>query len=313
MSQETKDEPDTKAEGEAEGGFGSAFAERANRDAKPHEQPEQVADEATDSEPAPQAGSEAAPPDKAAGASEAEPRPPAFDPFAGLTPEQKAHFERLQASERSQRGRVGALTKKLNGFERAPPAPAPAPAEQKPEAAAEGDAGKKAADLDARLNSTAEEYGDVVGPLVEVIKELRSEIATMKPKVDAVDLDKDANEIAAAYAQLGSKHPDWEQIASDDGFKSWTASQPANVQALLGSSDPDEVSLGLSLYKAEGRVAAAADAGNEGKPGSTATGDRRQRQLEGSRDVKARGAPAAAGIPNEFGAAFHARAQRPPT
>ncbi len=315
MSQEQQAEPaaDNKpAEGEAEGGFGNAFAERANRDAKPHDQPEQVAREATSSEPADEAGSEAVPPKEAAGATEAEPRPQAFDPFAGLTPEQKAHFERLQASERSQRGRVGALTKKLNGFERTAQPSQPKPDEPKPEAKAEGEADSKAANPDADLDAAAEEYGDVVGALVKEVKGLRARVATIEPKVEQVDLDKDSAELTAAYNQLESKHPDWQQIAQDTVYLEWAGQQPANVQALLSSYDPDEVSLGLSLYKAEGRVAAAADASDEGKPGDTATGERRQRQLDGSKDVRARGAPAAVGVPNEFGAAFKARAQRPP-
>lgn len=291
---------------EAEG-FGDAFAERASDG----EKDPTAGDKPAKSEPAP-AGSEAAPSDdEAAGAKhQAEPAQ-APDPLEGLTPEQRQYVERLQASERSQRGRVGALTKKLNQYGRTVEAPSQAKREEQPREAAEGEA-PKASDLEARLDAAAEEYGDVNGPLVEAIKGLKAEMAEMKPKVDQADLAQTQAEINAAYDTLGSKHPDYVELANNSDFIGWAQAQPPAVQGLISSFDPDEVSLGLTLFKAERNASYQAyEVGNEGSDAGTASGDRRARQLDGSRQVRHRGAPAASGVPNEFGTAFKARASQP--
>jgi hypothetical protein len=123
------------AEGSSEqGGFSEAFAERAapQAEAKPPETPA-AEPAATNEPPAEQAGSVQAPSQEAADASSGT-KAPAFDPYAGLTPELRAHWEKVAASERSNRGRVGALTKKLNGFTSGTQSPLP----PRPEQAASG-------------------------------------------------------------------------------------------------------------------------------------------------------------------------------
>jgi hypothetical protein len=291
-------------EAKVEDGFGSAFAERASGTGP------EAADKAADSEPADKAGSEA-PPAKAADESDTSGTAKQADPWENMTPEQqRLAYERLQASERSQRGRVGALTKKLTTLTRTAEPPSKKDTEEQPKAKAEEDTATKAADLDARLEAVADEYGDINGPIIDAIKGIRAEIAELKPKVDKVDLDSDSEELAKAYAVLEGKHPDYATIGADPAFNEWASTQPEKVKELLVSYDPDEVSLGLSLYKAERKVTqAAAGEGDQGKDGGTATGDRRERQLDGSRQVTHRGAPAATGVPDEFGAAFKARAR----
>ena len=128
----------------------------------------------------------------------------------------------------------------------------------------------------------------------------------MKPKVEQVDLQNDSTAIANAYADLEAKHPDYAAIGADPAFIAWGEAQPPKVQELLTSFDADEVSLGLALYKAErGLTRPTGQQGNTG----TATDDRRARQLEGSRSVTSRGAPAATGVPDDFAAAYKARAE----
>lgn len=307
-------------EEQAQDGFGAAFAERASDPGKQEAaaEPQKDGGEAQPSkdEPADKAGSAEAPAAAAAeeGTSGTAVKP--ADPWEGLTPEQKSYFERLQASERSNRGRVGALTKKLQSTAttKAPsPAPEAKPAKQdaEPEGSESGEA--TASDLDKRLQAAVEEYGEVVGPLADVVKEIRAEIDGIKASVSKVEVDADAQELTKAYADLEKVHPDFAAVAEDKNFSAWLGDQPSKVVDLANSFDPREVSLVLTLFKTERSAALASQTGQEGEDkgdkGSTATDTKRQRQLEGSRQVPGKGQPSAAGVPNDFSSAFKARAK----
>ena len=327
---QNQEPPPAGQQGEAtdKDGFGAAFAERSN---DPGKQASETQADGADKEPSnkepaePQAGSTETPADAAASDAPADP-PAKADPWEGLTPEQKSYFERLQASERSNRGRVGALTKKLHSTtapratdQPAAPAGDKAPqqdreAEQgtKTEGTTEGEGADKASDLDKRLQAAVDEYGDVIGPVAELLKDVRAEIAGIKATVSAVEVENDAQQLTAAYAALEQVHPDYQALAADDNFAAWLGDQPKPVVDLANSFDPREVSLVLTLFKTERSAATAKQPGGEGEPGkegSTATDAKRQRQLEGSRQVPGKGQPAAAGTPKDFSSAFHARAQ----
>lgn len=307
------DDDDAPTPGEAEGAesngdFSAAFAERATDPTADTREPQADEQSPADQEPAP-AGSEQAPASAAASDTGSESEAPAFDPFAGMTPELKAHWEKLQSSERSQRGRVGALTKKLNTLA-AGPAPA-APKEGSEQTPAKDGEEAAASDLEARFKSSVEEYGDVVGPVAQVVEALKAEIAELKasPQREQPAVSDDETEaMAQAYDVLAQDHSDYQQIAVSPEFQQWAMAKPGSVQGLVNSFDPAEVSLALTLYKAEAGLARAAE-GEAGKPGSTAD-DRRKRQLEGSRDTPSRGAPVAAGVPNDFKTAFNARIEQ---
>lgn len=303
--------PAGQQEGAAEEpGFAAAFAERGADPQRDEARQPTDGDKPSGTEPPAEAGgSEAAP-----AAAAAETVSSGFDPWNGLTPEQKSHFERLANSERSNRGRVGALTKKLNGqvAQRAVITPPEREAEQhaddnepKPEAAA--------SDLEARLQAVTDEYGDVVGPIAEVLKAVRDDIASLKNVTSKVEVEADAKALTEAYTALEQVHPDYAALASDQNFGAWLGDQPKQVIDLANSFDPREVSLALTLFKTERSAAMATPPGqarDQGNQGGSAA-DRRARQLEGSRQVASRGAPAAAGVPDDFGSAFKARATSP--
>lgn len=300
------EEQDKTPAGEESTGFGEAFSERADNPAgeRPEAGHEAEARAPATNEPA-AAGSEPAPAPAAAGdtsGTSAE----AFDPWAGMTPEQKSHFERIAASERSQRGRVGALTKKLSSYA-APATREAAPQGQDGEAEQQSGDGQ-APDLGARLKQVAEEYGDVNGPVVEAIESMRTELAGLKASATRHEVDADAQRMTEAYTQLEAAHPDASSYGEHNPqFMAWYNEQPDGVKALAGSFDPRETSLALTLFKTEHGLAQAAG-GQSGQTGSTAQGDRRARQLEGSRAVSSSGVPVAAGVPNDFSSGFHARA-----
>lgn len=291
-------------------GFAEAFAERAERPKGTDEAEAGAADEAAQAS-ADEAGAAEVPAQAAASPDSSGTKAEAFDPYAGMTPELRAHWERVAASERSQRGRVGALTKKLNS-QQAPAETRQAAPEQKQEA--ETGTEQAVASLDDRLKAIAEgDYADVNGPLVEVIADLRKEIASLTPSPNREQpgdaIEADAAEIAKAYEELEQAHPDYRIIGASQEFAEWAGKQPKEVQAMIGSYDAGEVSLALRLFKAEAGPAPKQPGSGSGGNGSTAQDDRRARQMEGSRQPASRGAPAAAGVPNEFGAAFKARAK----
>lgn len=294
-------------------GFAEAFAERAENPAGERQEAGAEAEEASATkEPADEAGSDEAPA-PAAAEDNASGTAQKADPWDGLTPEQRQMVERLQAADRSQRGRVAALTKKVQRYESEGPKPEPKPDPEKTEAS--DDAGT-ASDLESRFKSTVEEYSDVLGPAAEVIEELRKEITELKAsdnrtkQVDANSDEAEAEAMAKAYDQLGQAHPDYQQIGASPEFAEWAGKQPKKVQELITSYDPAEVSLSLTLYKAEAGLLSKQPGEQSGGDGSTAQDEKRARQLEGSRQPEVRGAPAASGVPNDFKSAFKARAKQ---
>jgi hypothetical protein len=150
-----------------------------------------------------------------------------------------------------------------------------------------------------------------VGPLAEVVDGLRKEISSLKASETRHEVERDAELLAVAYGRLEEAHPDYAQVAADPDFLGWLGSQPKGIQGLANSYDPHEVSLALQLFKTERGAATQASGGaGQGGNGGTATGDRRERQREGLRDVPSRGAPAATGVPNDFRSAFKERSKQ---
>lgn len=319
MAEEQQSQAEAQVE---EASFSEAFRERAVAPRGTHrEEPDKAEAEkapADTDKPAEEAGDVEAPAKEAA-AEDTSGEAKAFDPWSGLTPEQKAHFERVQVSERSNRGRVGALTKKLNRFLDGTPSEPP---EKKPEGQAEeqtsetktdaAGSGKSAEDIEKRLAAAAEEYGDVLGPLPDMVKELRKEVASLKASATRHEVEQDAEALTKAYEELETKHPDYASFnEKNEAFVSWFTEQPANIQALVNSFDPKEVSLGLTLFKTESGVSPqGAEERQEGEGSTAASDDKRKRQLDGGKQVITRGQPAATGVPKDFSSAFRARAKQ---
>lgn len=329
MAEETQTNPSaedngtaaSEAGGSSQGGFSEAFAERAAPQDSAGKTPDTAADTsaATTEAPADKAGSSEAPSKEAADATSGT---AAADPWAGLTPEQLDRIKKLEQSERSNRGRVGALTKQLNerlgGTQKPPESKTEEHRERSDEGAGGTDTGSTGeggtqSDIEARLKAVTDEYGDIIGPVAEIVQDLRKEIAGLKASETRKQVDNDAAQLTEAYGQLEAKHPDYKEIPAKPEFAEWFGKQSAGIQALLNSFDPNEVSLGLQLFKTETAAkTSSADTTGEGKggDGGTATGDRRERQKEALRQTPDRGAPAAAGTPNDFSSAFKARANK---
>lgn len=311
--QKPQDVPAAEA---GEDGFGAAFAERSADPAGQAAKAQEDGQKPSDNEPAPKAGSEEAPAEKAATEQTASGKAAAFDPWDGMTPEQRSYWERKESSERSNRGRVGALTKKLNAFTIGTPAPTAAPKQdEKGEKVVTGteEVAQTVADLDKELQAVAGEYPDVVGPVVKALEAVRDKIDKIELSTTTkAELEADTEAMTEAYGALERVHPDYAEVAADQNFAAWLGDQPPKVIELANSFDPREVSLAISLFKTERSAVTGqqpAGEGDQGEQGSTATDDKRKRQLEGSRQVPGKGQPTAAGVPNDFGSAFKARAE----
>lgn len=288
MADTTGSEPnsaDVKSPDE-ESGFGDAFAERASGTNEPEADTsaakEQVA--ATYAEKAQE------PADNDQGEKE-------FDPWAGLSEQQKAHFETLRHSESTYRGRASALARQLNEVQAAKPAP-----EAK---AQEADDGKPS--RAERLKQAAEEYPDAVGPLVEAIADLTERMEASQPKAPQQGAEPDPEVLEREYQALEAKHPDYRQIGADPSYANWVGTKSEAIKALATSYSADDVASVITLFKAERQASQATPAHNAQ---TDTQAQKRQRQLEGSRAVTSRGAPASSGpAADDFNAAFNAKAR----
>lgn len=238
--------------------------------------------------------------------------PGSFDPWVGMSPEQRAHWERVQHSEQSQRGRIAALTRKANA---APPPPAAEPQQHLPNEdkskTTKEQSVSQAEEKFNRLKAQAEEYPDVVGAAAEVLADLKSQLDEIGSAIKPMQENQDAAQHARAYADLESKHSDFRDFIGNQEFIAWVEKQPAGIQQLANSYDASEISSVLSLYKMEqSATVQPSETQQQGNGQKSATEAKRERQLDGSKAVNTRGAPAAAGIPDDFGAAFSARSQQ---
>ncbi|WP_375188411.1 hypothetical protein [Sphingobium yanoikuyae] len=270
--------------------FNTAFTAQAGRE---EEAPEAKEEPKDDTPPAP-----------AADAQEPEEAKAPFDPWNGLSDEQKGYFQSLQHSESSNRGRVAALNRQISEL-RAAGQP-PAADQQGKDADDKGQQPKD--DRTERLKAAAEEYPDAVGPLVEAIVDLQARLEDQKPQAPAAQEEPDAQAMEKEYQALEKAHPDYRQIGADPSYSQWVASKPRAIQELANSYAADDVANVLTLYKAE-RTASMAPPKEEAKTDTNA--QKRERQLEGSRAVASRGAPVSSGpAADDFNASFAATATR---
>lgn len=271
--------------------FASAFAEKAGREeetppADKQEEHVPAAEENPSEGPVEEQGSKP------------------FDPWIGLSEEQKSYFESLRHSESSNRGRVASLNRQLQEARAASEAAA-----QKPKDEGKDDKGGEQEESRAeRLKRAAEEYPDAVADLVEEVIDLRSRLENTAPAKPAEGTPPDDEALEKEYVALEEAHPDYRQIGADPAYASWVGSKSEAIKALANSYSAADVASVLTLYKAERAAALSSKQGDDPKPDTNA--QRRGRQLEGSRAVENRGAPSASQpAADDFHSAFLAKAK----
>lgn len=157
-----------------------------------------------------------------------------------------------------------------------------------------------------KLKAVAQEYGEVAGPLVEELVELRSIVsrlensnASVVEQARARDQLRLAEAAAGEEQKLAETHPDWLEVVNAAEFATWVQSGPRFIRDGVarngdGIVDGEEAASILSLFKQ-----------SQGQPAPDPLRTKRERQLEGARAVPVR-TPGATpqGTPDDFGAAW---------
>jgi hypothetical protein len=146
----------------------------------------------------------------------------------------------------------------------------------------------EAAERDGELQRVGDEYPDIAMPLIEVIADLRSQVAELSTDASRRrELEHSQAELlhqerlAGEEQALARDHPDWDAVVRSQDFADWAMAQPRMIhEALLrngeGIVDGAEASRILGDFKRDRGIGA----------GSIA--QRRGRQMEGSRHVPGR-------------------------
>jgi hypothetical protein len=250
------------------------------------------------------------------------------DPWANASPAllaEKLRLENALAAERHRAngasGRASGLHRELNALKATV---------EKPEPEAQPSEAKKA--LDDKIAQLKEDFPEIAGPLIELLEVQSAQITDLRGKVTPITEATEAEALQASFKALGAKHPDYQSYGDpsnpdyapwlaqqpqkvredNQAYRTWLADQAPGIQNLAKSWDPDDCGVVLSLFKtakAEASLQARADTG--GGKTDTATGDRRQRQLDGGREVRSKPLPASTGAPeNDFDGAFNHFAKR---
>lgn len=163
--------------------------------------------------------------------------------LANATDEVKENFLRLQAEnkqlahrERSQRGRVGALTKKW----------------QQAQAALE-QAKQSQGSYDQELATLREDYPEIADLLGRIVAGQGQHLqAISDPIAQIAEANVQENTVAEmdyAIDYVNQIIPNAMQIAQDPQFHAWVQKQPSGVQALFRSNDPNDAVYLLSEYQ----------------------------------------------------------------
>ncbi len=162
------------------------------------------------------------------------------DPAAKLA-EMEKEVERLKQSERSQRGRVSALTRKLEEQRAAAKPPEPTKDEE-----------DKAGDWE----EFKEEFPEMAAIVESRLKKVESKVGLMADRVEKVAGIQDtivADEIdtykQTQFEELKEKHPDFEEVKASPMFAAYKMAAPPEIQAKIKSKHAEDASEVLDAFK----------------------------------------------------------------
>lgn len=232
------------------------------------------------------------------------------DPWAGATDAQREEYEaaqtriaELEQSDRSNRGRLGALQRQINELKRAPAGNAPA-------------ANAKAKQLRDYLESDefktlSDDNPELAAPLSTIAKLLDERQSATEESVASSAAAAESDAVDEQTVILEEDHPDWaEVVAADDGmpFMDWINTQPRHIQEAArrnaeGIVDAEEAADVISRFKAF-RSEEVGDASDDppddsGDTETTELSERRQRQLETATGSTSTGPGTASGIASD--------------
>lgn len=229
----------------------------------------------------------------------------------------EAHQAALRAADdrfNSVRGRLSTADRQLAQLRAQQGRPDPAPVQegtgQQPQGQPENPFKSEA------ITKLREDYGEVAGPLVDMMEQLYGEVSRLKQPVQQLGQERHEAHLTQQESLLATRHADWQTTVQDPRFGGWVQSQPRFVQEALSRNadnivDAEEAASVLDMFK----VAIGAGATPPPPPPPTPTPDpqvqsldsRRQRQLDAGKDAGRSGAaPSVSGIPDDFDAAMEA-------
>lgn len=233
------------------------------------------------------------------------------DLWAGASENQRAAYEaaqkeieKLQQSDRSQRGRLGALQRQLNELHAASQAAAkPAADDEEQEADPqylESDEWKK----------FHNEFPEVAAPMQSLTSSLQQEVTRLRKELTAIGSDRRQEAADEQAAILDEQHENWETVVAADEFMPWLDKQPRHIREAASRNsevivDAEEAADVIGRFKAfrsaQGETAPKAETppGKTGGNGTQRLSGKRKRQLETAATSRTGGPGAAHGIPED--------------
>lgn len=225
-------------------------------------------------------------------AAEAEEEPETADPWANAPDELKTQYQqaqdmiaKLEQSDRSNRGRLSALQRQINEL-----------TSQRQQAAESGD---KAAvqDADDELDALMEDYPEIAKPMKAMRDQLKAENARLQKELGAIGSERRQQALDEQATLLAEQHPDWAQVATEDGFTQWLEEQPRHIQEAASRNWKEIVDF-REAADVVGRYKQFKGISEQPKPNNSLD-DKRQRQLKTATSARGRGPGAKSGVPDE--------------
>jgi hypothetical protein len=246
------------------------------------------------------------------------------DPWANASPELIAARDRMAADFNTRlagaNGRASGLQRRLNELQGRGAKP-----DRAAETSSTGDRAEAKKALDAKIEQLKSEYPEIADPLLAILDQTRTDLDRIEARVAPMHEADQAAANAQATEEVRRAHPDFLSFgvaANDPDYAKWLTSQDAKVQQdnrdfagwlkskpesftrMAESWDPTEASTVITLFKTERAEAVRKAGGNAGET-NTKPDERRQRQLDGGKQVGSRQPSAATGAPDDdFDGAF---------
>lgn len=233
---------------------------------------------------------------------EAATAPPADDPFAWVPHDKRDLIDTLQRERddyahraRSDAGRLGAMTRRINELQAA--LQTSAATQQRAPSESTGEA-------EPNTSSPMDEVRETFPELAAAIEAERAarqeEIARLRREASApYEAMQREQYLASQYAALEAAHPNWQQTVQSPDFATWLSEQPPAVQRIVESDDAQEASWMLDRFQRDNQAVKT----DQTAARQSVAAARRER-LAQSVGVPARGVATGSGAPDDFDSAF---------
>lgn len=156
------------------------------------------------------------------------------------------------------------------------------------------------------IKKLEEDYGEVAGPILNLLKQQREQIERLSQPVQNLTEQRSRDAEERNMQELNTLAPDWTNLVQHEKFQGWVQSQPRAVVETIQRNwdqivDPTEAAWAFNQFRQS--------LGTEQPRSAEAdkTDRSRERRLNAGKDSGGRGgAPVKTGIPDDFDGAFDA-------